>query len=116
MPRKRAEVMVADFDTELVVLVPEERRTHHLDEGLSLVLDSCDGVTPTADVVDEIAAGTGATTEAVQSWLKQSLETLDELSMLEDPRLESELVPTDAQGVGSDTLSENFRRRRDGSS
>jgi hypothetical protein len=107
MPRKRAEVMVAAFDTELVVLVPDERRTHHLDEGLSLVLDSCDGVTPTADVVTEIAAGTGATTEAVESWLKRSLETLDELTMLER---------TDAQGAGSDTLGENFRRRRDGSS
>ena len=57
MPRKRADVMVADFDTELVVLVPDERQAHHLDVGLSLVLDSCDGTTSTAAVVAEVALG-----------------------------------------------------------
>jgi hypothetical protein len=83
MPRRRAAVVVADFDTELVVLVPEERMAHHLDEGLSLVLDSCDGVTATADVVAEVAQATGSPTDEVQLWLKKSLQTLDELNMLE---------------------------------
>ena len=82
MPRKRDEAMVADFDTELVVLVPEVRQAHLLDEGLSLVLDSCDGVTPSADVIAEVVEATGETPEAVTAWLRQALDQLDELQML----------------------------------
>jgi hypothetical protein len=83
MPRKRADVMVADFDTELVVLVPDERQAHHLDVGLSLVLDSCDGATSTASVVAEVALGTGSPVDAVESWLAETLVTLGRLNVLE---------------------------------
>jgi hypothetical protein len=83
MPRKRADVMVADFDTELVVLVPDERQAHHLDVGLSLVLDSCDGVTPTAAVVAEVAEATDTETDAVESWLADTLATLARINVLE---------------------------------
>lgn len=83
MPRKRVDVMVADFDTELVVLVPDERQAHHLDVGLSLVLDSCDGVTSTAAVVAEVALGTGTAVDAVESWLAETLTTLERLNVLE---------------------------------
>ncbi len=83
MPRKRSDVMVADFDAELVVLVPDERQAHHLDVGLSLVLDSCDGATPTANVVAEVASGTGEPHDAVESWLADTLATLDRLNVLE---------------------------------
>ena len=74
--------MVADFDTELVVLVPEARQAHLLDEGLSLVLDSCDGVTPTAAVIAEVVEATGETRDAVSSWLRHSLDQLARLDML----------------------------------
>jgi hypothetical protein len=83
MPRKRDEVMVAEFDTESVVLVPEIRKAHHLDEGLSLVLDSCDGSTTTADVINEIAEATGDSPEAVADWLGNALGQLGALDMLE---------------------------------
>lgn len=73
---------MADFDTELVVLVPEARQAHLLDEGLSLVLDSCDGSTPTADVIAEVVDATGETPGAVTTWLRQALVQLDELQML----------------------------------
>ena len=82
MPLKRAEAMVADFETELVVLVPEARKAHLLDEGLSLVLDSCDGVTPTADVIAEVVAATGERPDAVSAWLRHSLDQLADLDML----------------------------------
>jgi hypothetical protein len=82
MPRKRDEAMVADFDTELVVLVPEVRQAHLLDEGLSLVLDSCDGCTSTADVIAEVMDATGESTEAVTAWLRAALDQLAELRML----------------------------------
>lgn len=99
MPRKRDDVMVADFETQLVVLVPEERRAHHLDEGLSLVLDSCDGVTPTAAIVAEVADGTGSPVGVVEEWLKCSLETLDELNMFVSARARAD--PGEVQPVGS---------------
>jgi hypothetical protein len=83
MPRKREEAMVADFDTELVVLVPEARQAHLLDEGLSLVLDSCDGITPTAAVIAEVVDATGETPEAVRVWLRHSLDQLAALDMLD---------------------------------
>jgi hypothetical protein len=85
MPRRRADVVVADFDTELVVLVPDERVAHHLDEGLSLVLDSCDGTTSTASVVAEVALGTGTAVDAVESWLAQTLTTLARLNVFDEP-------------------------------
>jgi hypothetical protein len=82
MPGKRDEVMVAEFDTELVVLVPGVRMAHHLDAGLSLVLDSCDGKTPTADVIAEVAEATGNEPEAVSIWLCNALDQLAEREML----------------------------------
>lgn len=85
MPLKRADVMVAEFDTELVVLVPECRQAHHLDVGLSLVLDSCDGTTSTTDVVHEIAANTPSTTNEVRQWLAACLATLADLDILSPP-------------------------------
>jgi hypothetical protein len=90
MPRKRADVMVADFDTELVVLVPDERQAHHLDVGLSLVLDSCDGATSTAAVVAEVALGTGAPIDAVESWLAETLATLKDLNVLDEEKPSAE--------------------------
>ena len=83
MPRKRDEVMVAEFDTELVVLVPGVRMAHHLDTGLSLVLDSCDGETPTATVIAEVAEATADEPEAVSAWLHSALNELKTLDMLE---------------------------------
>lgn len=83
MPRKRQEVVVADFETELVVLVPEERKAHHLDVGLSLVLDSCDGTTATASVVAEVVSATGETIDVVESWLADTLATLEQLNVLD---------------------------------
>jgi hypothetical protein len=89
MPRKRDEAMVADFDTELVVLVPEAREAHLLDEGLSLVLDSCDGVTPTADVIAEVADATGDTPAQVAVWLANSIQRLVELDIVVEAKREA---------------------------
>jgi hypothetical protein len=82
MPQKPDDVMVAEFDTELVVLVPGARMAHHLDEGLSLVLDSCDGSTPTAAVIAEVADATGDSNETVEEWLRRTLDQLEALDMV----------------------------------
>lgn len=81
MPAKRADVLTADFEAELVVLVPEQRRAHRLDEGLSLILDACDGVTATEQVVTEVAEGTGQGRDAVRRWLADGLHQLAELGV-----------------------------------
>ncbi len=94
MPRKRPDVLTAEFETELVVLVPEQRAAHRLDEGLSLVLDACDGTARTADVVTEIVAGTGQDHAAVCGWLRDGLVQLAELGILNaDDRAEDSHGP-----------------------
>jgi hypothetical protein len=83
LPRKRDNVLVADFDTELVVLVTETRRAHRLDSGLSLVLGSCDGTTTRSELVDEIASGTGEARAQTKRWLDDALGQLAELDVFE---------------------------------
>jgi hypothetical protein len=85
MPRKREAALVADFDTELVVLVPEARLAHLLDEGLSLVLDSCDGTTLTAEVIGEVVEATDESVEAVTIWLLDCLRKLIEMNIVVAP-------------------------------
>lgn len=82
LPLKRADVLVADFDTELVVLVPEERKAHRLDAGLSLILSSCDGVMPAAELIAEVAADTGDTHVDLERWLLNGLAELAALKVL----------------------------------
>lgn len=81
MPAKRADVLTADFEAELVVLVPEQRTAHRLDEGLSLILDACDGTTTVDDFVTEVAEGTGQDRGAVSRWLEDGLRQLAELGV-----------------------------------
>lgn len=47
LPAIDAAVVVADFDTELVVLVPSRRKAHLLEPMWALLFDSC-AVTPPA--------------------------------------------------------------------
>jgi hypothetical protein len=76
LPTKRDDVLIADFDTELVVLVPGERRAHRLDAGLSLVLSACDGETAREALVREVANGTGDDLDATGRWLDNAVHTL----------------------------------------
>jgi hypothetical protein len=83
MPRKRDDVMVAEFDSEFVVLVPDVRKAHHLDEGLSLVLESCDGLMLTSELVDEVANGADEDPATVAEWLEASIKQLEVLGVFE---------------------------------
>lgn len=49
----------ADFDTELVVWTKGSKRAHHLQGLAAILLDACDGVTRSADFIDEVAEVTG---------------------------------------------------------
>jgi hypothetical protein len=83
MPRKRDDVMVAEFDSEFVVLVPDVRKAHHLDEGLSLVLESSDGLMLTEALIDEVANGADEDPATVRSWLEASIKQLEVLGVFE---------------------------------
>jgi hypothetical protein len=81
LPSKRLDVLVADFDTEFVVLVPEQRKAHRLDSGLSLILSSCDGTTTTAALLDEIEQTTGDQRPDLERWLHSGLAELRQLGV-----------------------------------
>lgn len=82
MPARRSEVMVADYDTELVVLVPDTRLTHHLDVGLSLILDACDGVTLSKDLINEIATATASDVAVVRGRILDALRQFESLDII----------------------------------
>lgn len=82
---RRADVLVADFDTEIVVLVPDHRKAHRLDAGLSLVFTACDGQTSVSDLIEEIRSGTGDSVAATEAWLADCLRQLDALAVFENP-------------------------------
>jgi hypothetical protein len=82
MPPRRSEVMVADYDTELVVLVPDTRLTHHLDVGLSLILDACDGVTLSKDLINEIATATASDVAVVGGHILEALRQFESLDII----------------------------------
>lgn len=103
LPKKREDVLVADFETELVVLVPGERRTHRLDVGLSLVLSACDGVTETTALAAEISRGTGDDLGVTMAWIARSLEILAELGVLAEGAVEEPGLAS-ARSAGSSTL------------
>jgi hypothetical protein len=75
--------LVADFDTEVVVLVPDQRKAHRLDAGLSLVFTACDGETSVEDLIEEISAGTQDSVAATEVWLANCLRELEALGVFE---------------------------------
>lgn len=82
LPSLAEGVSVADFGTELVVLVGPQRRAHHLDAGLSLVVDSCAAGTNRPALVDEVARATGDRPEQVCVWLDACLAELGSLGIV----------------------------------
>lgn len=82
LPRVAASVVVADFADELVVLVPQRRRAHHLDTPLAVVFDSCRSGHTIDRVVDDIVA-TGSERSAAEGWVRRALEALTEQGVLE---------------------------------
>jgi hypothetical protein len=82
MPARRADLEVADFDTELVVLDPVRHQAHHLDTPLAIVFDACDGRTPRSAVVAEIAAATATDLAAAERWMGRLVQILRDGQLL----------------------------------
>lgn len=82
LPAPDPSVAAADFDEELVVLVPSARQAHHLDPAMSLLFDACRNGETMASLVDELATALGASHEEVAAEVRRALEELLECGVL----------------------------------
>ena len=78
LPARTAGLEVAEVDGELVVLHPGDRRAHHLDVGLALVFDACDGTTTLADLAGEVAEASGGSAGEAADWIGRAIQILRE--------------------------------------
>ena len=77
LPATSPEVHIADFDTELVVLVPSRRRAHLLEPLVALLFDSCRSGDALGDVVVEVVEATGWDEATTETWLREALGQLE---------------------------------------
>lgn len=82
LPPLAPDLEIADFDDELVALVPGERRAVHLEAGPALVVDSCRRGHARDDLIAEVAAATGTPTIAAVAWVDQTLIELARLGVV----------------------------------
>ena len=75
-------VVVADFETELVVLVPERRKAHLLEPAWALLFDSCRRGDDGDRLIDEVAAADGGTPAEVESWVQRALTEFSRLGIV----------------------------------
>jgi cytochrome P450 len=82
LPAPHPSVAVADFDDELVVLVPSARQAHHLDPAMSLLFDACRHGETMATLVDDLATALGASQEDVAAEIRRAVQELLECGVL----------------------------------
>ena len=73
LPAIDESVVVADFDTELVVLVPARRKAHLLEPMWALLFDSCRRGDDVDDLVTELAEATDDDPAATLAWVDLAL-------------------------------------------
>lgn len=76
-------VEAADFDTEIVVLVPDRRRAHLLEASLALLFDSCRDGTDGDAFVDDLVGATSWTRERASRWMADALRELASAGAIE---------------------------------
>jgi hypothetical protein len=81
LPAIDTSVVVADFDTELVVLVPAERKAHLLEPMWALLFDSCRRGDELDDLVAELAGATSVDDDATRAWVEQALAEFERLKI-----------------------------------
>jgi hypothetical protein len=86
LPSIDGSVEIADFDTELVVLVPSTRRVHLLDPALSLVVHSCQMSHRRDQLVREFASATAQSLEDTEQWLAGALDSLTQAGIVSSVR------------------------------
>jgi hypothetical protein len=81
LPAIDESVVVADFDTELVVLVPARRKAHLLEPMWALLFDSCRRGDAVDDLVRELAGVTGDDGAVMFAWVQQALAEFTRLGI-----------------------------------
>ena len=77
LPTVASDVVVADFGSELVVLVPSRRRAHLLEPIWSLLFDSCRLGHATEDLCAELIRATRWSEEETLQWLNRAVSELE---------------------------------------
>lgn len=76
LPAVGRSVEIADFETELVVLVPSTRRVHLLEPAVSLLVNSCQLGHSREQFVEEVSGATEQSVEDTRRWCERALEAL----------------------------------------
>lgn len=82
LPQVAEGLEVADFETELVVLVPQRRMVHLLEPDAALVFDSCRRGDSTEVLVAELAEASGREPADVAAWVDGALAELASKQLL----------------------------------
>ena len=77
LPAVAAGVEVADFETELVILVPDRRRAHLLEPMWALLFDSCQKGHTAERFLGDVADDVGWDDASAEAWLTEALATLE---------------------------------------
>lgn len=86
LPAVSPTLEVADFETELVVLVPDRRAVHLLESDAALLFDSCRRGDPFDAVVAELAAATARDPAGVAEWVRGALDQFASKGLLPTAR------------------------------
>ncbi len=86
MPRRRGELLAVDLGDEQVVYDPRHRHSSRLNRTAGLVLDRCDGRTPIAEVVDELARAFAVDPEQVAGQVGRVLDAFGRDRLVEGLR------------------------------
>lgn len=88
-------IEIADFDVEIVALIPDRRRAVHLEAGHAIVLDSCRRGDELDHVASEIARATGLDPADAAVWVDSVVQELARLGVVVPSGVSDEASPAE---------------------
>ena len=95
LPALAPGIAIADFDVEIVALVPDRRRAVHLESGHAIVLDSCRRGDELDHVACEIALATGLDPADAAVWVDRVVQELARLGLVVPSGVRDEASPAE---------------------
>ncbi|MEQ1699003.1 MAG: HPr-rel-A system PqqD family peptide chaperone [Ilumatobacteraceae bacterium] len=105
----RVDMPTAVFDDAYVVLDAVTAETHLLETTTAVVFDACDGVTTSAELIDDFVVGLGVEPATAVALIEESLASLSDLGLLRGTERQA---PPPCIGCRDPLLDEPVRRRR----
>lgn len=96
LPARRADLEVAEFDTEYVVYDPRGQRVHRLSGLAAVVFDACDGVTSHSHLIGEVQTVLDVSSDEAAHVVEDALTRLGQAGLL---------AVADPAWVGGDSTS-----------